>query len=178
MASANITGHSAGVPTITLPSAIWVFKGTAITVRATTLHDEIRGAVMTRNESVSAIGCGVALLVLAGSGNATDIDAKSFRCITKMTPVRQFYVDNLQGHLDATVAATISTPRYCCAAGFDPAHARFGSESVHDRSSTESGRPSAILLCRTSAKKRHMQCSKLRPIRSPRRLAGGFPLAR
>ena len=61
---------------------------------------------MTNKESVSAIGCGVALLVLAGSGNATDIDAKSFRCITKMTPVRQFYVDNLQGHLDATVAAT------------------------------------------------------------------------
>jgi len=85
---------------------------------------------MTRKESVSAIGCGVALLVLAGSGNATDIDAKSFRCITKMTPVRQFYVDNLQGHLDATVAATISTPRYCCAAGFRscpcPVWARIG----------------------------------------------------
>lgn len=28
----------------------------------------------------------------------------SFKCITQMTPVRQFYVDNLLGNLDATVA--------------------------------------------------------------------------
>jgi hypothetical protein len=64
---------------------------------------------LTRNERVSAILCGVALLLSAGLGNATDIDAKSFRCITKMTPVRQFYVDNLQGNLDATLAAANST---------------------------------------------------------------------
>jgi hypothetical protein len=37
-----------------------------------------------------------------------DIDAKSFRCITKMAPVRQFYVDNLRGDLDATLAAANS----------------------------------------------------------------------
>ena len=37
-----------------------------------------------------------------------DIDTKSFRCITKMTPVRQFYVDNLRGNLDATLAAANS----------------------------------------------------------------------
>jgi len=37
------------------------------------------------------------------------LDAKSFRCITKMTRVRQFYVDNLRGHLDATLAAANST---------------------------------------------------------------------
>jgi hypothetical protein len=57
----------------------------------------------------SATLCGVALLLSAGPGNAMDIDAKSFRCITKMTPVRQFYVDNLQDNLDATLAATNST---------------------------------------------------------------------
>jgi hypothetical protein len=60
---------------------------------------------MPRKERVSAILCGAALLLSAGLGNATDIDAKSFRCITEMTPVRQFYVDNLQGNLDATLAA-------------------------------------------------------------------------
>jgi hypothetical protein len=60
---------------------------------------------MARKERVCAILCSVAFLLSAGLGNATDIDAKSFRCVTKMTPVRQFYVDNLQGNLDATLAA-------------------------------------------------------------------------
>jgi hypothetical protein len=64
---------------------------------------------MTRKEHACAMMCGVALLLSVGSGNAVDIDAKSFRCITKMTPVRQFYVDNLQGNLDATLAAANST---------------------------------------------------------------------
>ncbi len=32
---------------------------------------------------------------------------------------------------------------------------------LHDRSSPKSGRPSAILLCRIRANKRHMHCSKL-----------------
>jgi hypothetical protein len=60
-------------------------------------------------ERVCAILCGVALLLSAGLGNAMDIDAKSFRCIAKMIPVRQFYVDNLRGNLDATLAAANST---------------------------------------------------------------------
>ncbi|HMF26461.1 MAG TPA: hypothetical protein VKG24_30680 [Pseudolabrys sp.] len=64
---------------------------------------------MTGKEHACAMICGVALLLSAGSGNAIDIDAKSFRCITKMTPVRQFYVDNLLGNLDATLAAANST---------------------------------------------------------------------
>jgi hypothetical protein len=63
---------------------------------------------VARKEHVSAIFCGVALLFSAGLVNATDIDAKSFRCITKMTAVRQFYVDNLQGNLDATLATANS----------------------------------------------------------------------
>jgi hypothetical protein len=64
---------------------------------------------MAGKERVSAILCGVTLLLSAGLGNATDIDAQSFRCITKMTPVRGFYVDNLQGNLEATLAAAHST---------------------------------------------------------------------
>ncbi len=64
-----------------------------------------------------AILCGLAFLLSTGLANAMEstakrdspIDAKSFRCITKMTPVRQFYVDNLRGDLNATLAAANST---------------------------------------------------------------------
>jgi hypothetical protein len=62
---------------------------------------------MTRNQ-VPAILCGVALLLSAGLVSAQNIDAKSFRRITKMTHVRQFYVDNLLGNLDATLAVANS----------------------------------------------------------------------
>lgn len=60
---------------------------------------------MTINHRVPALLCSVALLLSAECGNAAEIDANSFRCIAKMTPVRRFYVDNLQGNLDATLAA-------------------------------------------------------------------------
>src|SRR5215475_12710962 len=63
---------------------------------------------MPRNDRASASLCGVALLLSASLVHAMDIDATSFRCITKMTPVRQFYVDNLQGNLAATLAAANS----------------------------------------------------------------------
>ena len=55
--------------------------------------------------------CAAAFLLWTtpGSGDDLQIDANSFPCITKMTPVRQFYVDNLRGNLDATLAAANST---------------------------------------------------------------------
>ncbi len=57
----------------------------------------------------AALLCAVAFLLSEGVSSADDqIDAKSFRCITKMTPVRHFYVDNLRGGLDATLAAAKS----------------------------------------------------------------------
>jgi len=60
---------------------------------------------------VAALSC-VALLLTADLGHPADdtfkIDARSFRCITTMTPVRHFYVDNLRGQIDATVAAAKS----------------------------------------------------------------------
>ena len=59
----------------------------------------------------TTLGIGVAVLCSVGPGEAADahvIDATSFRCITSMTPVRQFYVDNLRGDLAATVAAAKS----------------------------------------------------------------------
>jgi len=55
----------------------------------------------------------VGLLLATSPGHAADgdlqIDAKSFRCIMKMTRVRHFYVDNLRGQIDATLAAA-NTP--------------------------------------------------------------------
>jgi len=61
--------------------------------------------------------CAVAFLLPADRASSADravspsdhIDAKSFRCITKMTPVRHFYVDNLRGNLQATLAAASSS---------------------------------------------------------------------
>jgi hypothetical protein len=51
------------------------------------------------------------------TGGKLSIDASSFRCITTMTHVRQFYVDNLTGDLDATVAASNSAGRLAYPAG-------------------------------------------------------------
>jgi hypothetical protein len=66
---------------------------------------------------ILAILCGNLLLLSANYVTAADstmegkinIDAKSFRCMTKMTKVGQFYVDNLLGNLDATLAIANST---------------------------------------------------------------------
>lgn len=54
---------------------------------------------------------GLAAMAQAADTQATHtvkVDSDSFRCIRQMTPVRHFYVDNLLGHLDATVAAANS----------------------------------------------------------------------
>src|SRR5262249_2944617 len=64
----------------------------------------------------STILCGIVFSLSVGVGSAEDsavqgkgqIDAKSFRCITEMTHVRQFYVDNLLGNLEATLAVANS----------------------------------------------------------------------
>ena len=45
-----------------------------------------------------------ALLSSAHAAAPIGVTAESFRCIRDMTPVRGFYVDNLSGDLDATVA--------------------------------------------------------------------------
>src|SRR5438309_3955641 len=61
--------------------------------------------------TATTLAIGAAVLFSTGLGEAVDdniIDATSFRCVTSMTPVRQFYVDNLRGDLAATVAAANS----------------------------------------------------------------------
>lgn len=60
----------------------------------------------------AVLSVGVIFLVSASGSRAADdqrpIDASSFRCITSMTPVLQFYVDNLRGDLQGTLAAANS----------------------------------------------------------------------
>jgi hypothetical protein len=58
-----------------------------------------------------AILVGGYLLLGFGTANSADemqsqitVDESSFKCITAMTPVRHFYVDNLLGNLEKTVA--------------------------------------------------------------------------
>jgi hypothetical protein len=61
-----------------------------------------------------AILSGIVFSLSVSVGSAEDsadkgrIDAKSFRCLTEMTHVRQFYVDNVLGNLDATLAVANS----------------------------------------------------------------------
>jgi hypothetical protein len=72
----------------------------------------LSGSSRSPSGVVLALLGGVALWLPAGAAAAADqpagdagIDAKSFRCITRMTAVRHFYVDNLRGDVAATVAA-------------------------------------------------------------------------
>jgi hypothetical protein len=59
-------------------------------------------------KSLTAIGLiayGPCLLADDQPAQPLTIDAGSFRCIRQMTSVRHFYVDNLTGKIDATLAA-------------------------------------------------------------------------
>ena len=66
----------------------------------------------TSSLSVATVLGGIVFLFAAAHGSAADngseakvkVDNNSFKCMTEMTPVRHFYVDNLLGHLDETVA--------------------------------------------------------------------------
>lgn len=61
-------------------------------------------------QALSCAAIGIAAIVPAqavGTTSATvvKVDEASFRCIRQMTPVRHFYVDNLLGDINATLAA-------------------------------------------------------------------------
>jgi len=69
------------------------------------------GKTFTALVTATTLCIGIAVLCSVGSGAAADpevIDAKSFRCIRSLTPVRHFYVDNLRGDLQGTRAAANS----------------------------------------------------------------------
>lgn len=55
-----------------------------------------------------ALAAAVVLSAFARPAAALRVDADAFRCMTQMTPVRGFYVDNLAGKLDETLAVARS----------------------------------------------------------------------
>lgn len=65
------------------------------------------------NRRLARISLGSLLLILpaalvlqaAESSSTFKLDETSFRCMREMTPVRHFYVDNLAGNLEGTLAA-------------------------------------------------------------------------
>jgi hypothetical protein len=61
-----------------------------------------------RIATVVAIGLTVAESTVAAdvtAGPAVNVNDSSFRCIREMTPVRDFYIDNLLGNISGTLAA-------------------------------------------------------------------------
>jgi hypothetical protein len=74
----------------------------------------MHGNILRR--SIPSLFCALLLMLNAGFSAADDsagkgkiqIDAKSFHCMTEMSKVRHFYVDNLLGKLDATLAVANS----------------------------------------------------------------------
>ena len=52
--------------------------------------------------------CLTLLMALAQPAAATDVTGDTFRCLSDMTEVRHFYVDNLLGNVDDTVAVANS----------------------------------------------------------------------
>lgn len=57
---------------------------------------------------ISLLGISAAPYALAGDNKPLDIKESDFNCVTDMTPVRGFFVDNLTGDLDATLAVANS----------------------------------------------------------------------
>jgi hypothetical protein len=77
-------------------------------------RDHLARTTMDTGKPVRRMGAMLSLgLAVAAGSPATDaqapdalkVDAASFRCIRKMTPVRHFYVDNLVGDSAGTLAA-------------------------------------------------------------------------
>jgi len=61
-----------------------------------------------QSEVVEAAPASATQALLAGEVQALTIDASSFSCLAEMTEIRHFFVDNLLGDLDATVAVAES----------------------------------------------------------------------
>ena len=75
------------------------------------LSHAVRARLVRCRKPLSAVAAGALFLALTShmnAGNADEskvkVDDNSFKCITEMTPVRHFFVDNLLGNLAETVA--------------------------------------------------------------------------
>lgn len=55
-----------------------------------------------------AILCGTSLSALSGHHEESPVTAETFTCLSDMTPVRHFFVDNIKGDIEATVAVANS----------------------------------------------------------------------
>jgi hypothetical protein len=62
----------------------------------------------------AALLVGPAVAAPAGEPGSLSISEKSFRCMTQMTHIGHFYVDNLVGNLDGTVRVAESTTGGAC----------------------------------------------------------------
>ncbi|MGQ0711861.1 MAG: hypothetical protein ACT4NV_19170 [Rhodoferax sp.] len=58
-----------------------------------------------RSPATTALALVLAALAHSGAATALEISDASFRCMRQMTAVRHFYVDNLSGNLQGTLAA-------------------------------------------------------------------------
>jgi hypothetical protein len=59
-------------------------------------------------KAVCGVLVSVATLLCTAADKPLTVDANSFRCMSEMTKVRHFYVANLLGNVDATVAAAMA----------------------------------------------------------------------
>jgi len=81
-----------------------------MTLRATLIGTAISSAMLLAITSVSVNAQKTAItdpsqaINVAAETRVVNIDEHSFSCIRDMTPVRHFYVDNLLGNIDATLA--------------------------------------------------------------------------
>ena len=66
-------------------------------------HAEIEDALRDRFRLMLGVPS-VAMLQAAETASSFKLDESSFRCMREMTPVRHFYVDNLAGNLEGTLA--------------------------------------------------------------------------
>jgi hypothetical protein len=67
------------------------------------------GALRAWSVLAAALLLGPTIATPAGEPGAFSISEKSFRCMTEMTHIGHFYVDNLLGNLDGTVRVAEST---------------------------------------------------------------------
>ncbi|MDO6679962.1 hypothetical protein [Shewanella sp. 4_MG-2023] len=75
------------------------FKKLPISQLSVSIMLFLAGSVTLQANDLAEVG-----IELDAAKAAIDIDENSFSCIRDMTPVRHFYVDNILGDLDATLA--------------------------------------------------------------------------
>jgi len=68
-------------------------------------ESQVSPSVMASLAVIGVIAFAPCVLAEGMPAQTLKVDAGSFRCIRQMTPVRHFYVDNLTGQIDATLAA-------------------------------------------------------------------------